>query len=143
MTRFLRWLSVSALALLATVVLLPQPASAAGNLFCGTDCLAKPLDAICWEKEWCAVKVQVQGTPARGTVVNYRTADGTAAAPGDFVAVPSAELPLTTNGVTQLGVFVAGDAVRERDETFTVEFVDRDGRVLATATVVVQDPTAH
>ncbi|MFD0598532.1 hypothetical protein ACFQZ4_44755 [Catellatospora coxensis] len=42
MTRFLRWLSVSALALLATVVLLPQPASAAGNLFCGTDCLAKP-----------------------------------------------------------------------------------------------------
>lgn len=138
MTRFARWLSASALALLATIVLLPQPASAA-VLSCGDDCLAKPLDAVCWEKEWCAVKVEVKGTPAAGTVANYRTANGTATAPGDFVAVPSAELPLIAEGVTQLGVFVAGDDVRERDEAFTVQFFDRDGRVLATATVVVRD----
>ncbi|MFC7246633.1 Calx-beta domain-containing protein [Catellatospora aurea] len=144
MTRFLRWISVSALALLATIVLLPQPASAAvGVVPCGQNCLAQALDAVCWEKEWCAVKVEVKGTPAAGTVVNYRTANGTAAAPGDFIAVPSAELPLMAEGVTQLGVFVAGDAVRERDEMFTVEFVDRDGRVLATASIVVRDHSAR
>ncbi|MEU7820179.1 Calx-beta domain-containing protein [Catellatospora sp. NPDC049111] len=144
MTRFARWLSASALALLATIVLLPQPASAAvGVVPCGQNCLAQALDAVCWEKEWCAVKIEVKGTPAVGTVVNYRTANGTAAAPGDYVAVPSGEVSLIAEGVTQLRIFVAGDAVRERDETFAVEFVDRDGRVLATATVVVQDRAAH
>ncbi|GAA1360008.1 Calx-beta domain-containing protein [Catellatospora chokoriensis] len=145
MTRIARWLSASALALLATIVLLPQPASAAaGNLPCGSDCLAQSLDAVCWEKEWCAVKVVVKGTvPAAGFVLSYRTADGTASAPGDYVAVPSGELSVTGEGVTQLRVFVAGDAVRERDETFAVEFVDREGRVLGTSTVTVRDPAAY
>ncbi len=122
------------------IVLLPQPASAAGNLPCGPDCLAQSLDAVCWEKEWCAVQIVVKGNvPTSGLVLQYRTADGTASAPGDYVEVPSGELSLTAEGVNQLRVFVAGDAARERDEMFAVEFVDGEGRTLATSTVTVRD----
>ncbi|GAB4051000.1 hypothetical protein [Catellatospora paridis] len=143
MTRIARWLTASALALLAMIVLLPQPASAAGSIPCGPQCVALNRDAVCWEKEWCAVPIVVKGTvPAAGSVLNYRTADGTAAAPGDYVAVPSGEVSLTAAGAA-VRVFVAGDAAREREETFAVEFVDGDGRVLATSTVTVLDPAAH
>ncbi|GAA2398409.1 hypothetical protein Cme02nite_07030 [Catellatospora methionotrophica] len=144
MTRIARWLSASALALLAMIVLLPQPASAAGSTPCGPQCVAINRDAVCWEKEWCAVQLVVKGTPAgSGAVLRYRTADGTAVAPGDYVAVPSAEISLPAGGSTHLRVFVAGDAARERDEAFAVEFLDGDGRVLATSTVTVRDPAAY
>ncbi|GAA1601993.1 Calx-beta domain-containing protein [Catellatospora bangladeshensis] len=139
MNRFVRWLSASALALLATIVLLPQPAAAA-PIPCGHDCLGISRDAICWEKEWCAVPIEIKGTlPKEGYALPYRTADGTASAPADYTEVREGVLWLKPGGSLQLEVFVEGDSVRERGETFLIEYLDREGRVVATATVVIRD----
>ncbi len=141
MTRFVRWLSASALALLATIVLLPHPAAAAAApVPCGNDCLVISRDAICWEKEWCAVTVEIKGTlPKDGFALPYRTADGTASAPADYTEVREGVLWLKPEGARQLEVFVEGDSVRESGETFLIEYLDREGNVAATATVVLRD----
>lgn len=139
MNRFVRWLSASALALLATIVLLPRPAAAA-PIPCGHDCLVISRDAICWEKDWCPVTIEIKGTlPKEGYALPYRTADGTASAPADYTEVREGVLWLKPGGSWRLEVFVEGDGVSERGETFLIEYLDREGRVVATATVAIQD----
>jgi hypothetical protein len=144
MTRIARWLGASALALLGTIVLLPQPAAAAPALLCGKDCIVISYDAICWEKDWCAIPFDVKGTlPKGGYALAYRTADGTALAPADYTAVREGRVLLLEEGPHQLLVFVEGDSVRERDKTFMIEYLDREGRVAATATVTIRDGAEH
>lgn len=141
MNRFARWLSASALALLATITLLPHPAAAAAApIPCGNDCLVISRDALCWEKELCAVTVVIKGTlPKEGYALAYRTADGTATAPADYTEVREGVLWLKPDGDRQFQIFVEGDSVREREETFLIEYLDREGRVAATATIVIRD----
>ncbi|MEV4412001.1 hypothetical protein [Catellatospora sp. NPDC049609] len=139
MTRFARWLSASALALLATIVLLPQPAAAA-QMPCGKDCAVIYRDAICWEKDWCTVPFDVKGTvPRGGFTVAFRTADGTALAPADYRPLRDGVLPVYKEATYHLLVFVEGDSELEGEEAFLIEYLDREGRIQATAKVTVRD----
>lgn len=64
--------------------------------------------------------VTLSGATAQTVSVNYATANGTAVAPGDYAAT-SGTLTFSPGVFTQtITVPVAGDAVNEADETFTV-----------------------
>lgn len=62
------------------------------------------------------------GDTAFGTVVNFHTVNGTAAAGTDYTAISSGSITFSASETTKtFNVSVTGDAVYETNETFTVE----------------------
>ncbi|MGC2235985.1 MAG: Calx-beta domain-containing protein [Pyrinomonadaceae bacterium] len=62
------------------------------------------------------------GDTAFGTVVNFHTVNGTAAAGTDYTAIGSGAVTFSASETTKtVNVSVSGDAVYETNETFTVE----------------------
>ena len=89
------------------------------------------------------------GSTALSSSVDYETVNGTAAAPGDFTAIPATTLTFgPTDTTMQVTVLVNGDAGFEPNETF---FVNLSGAVNATisdsqgaGTILNDDtPTTH
>ena len=77
-------------------------------------------------------------TPSGQTVtLDYGTADGTATAPSDYTAIPTATLSFAPGQITQLiTVTVNGDTAGEPDETFFVNLANPVNAVLADAQAV-------
>src|SRR5439155_7138425 len=64
--------------------------------------------------------VTLSAASGRTVAVNYATADGTATAPSDYVAIPTTTLTFSPGQTTKtITVPVNGDLVDETDETFT------------------------
>src|SRR5207249_2953752 len=81
----------------------------------------------------------------RTVAVNYATADGTATAPSDYVAIPTTTLTFSPGQTTKtITVPVNGDLVDETDETFTVNLSNPTNATLSTATgtgtIIDDDP---
>ncbi|MGD9590011.1 MAG: Calx-beta domain-containing protein [Pyrinomonadaceae bacterium] len=71
--------------------------------------------------------------PAAGVVtVNFSTADGTAAAPGDYTAVVNGIVTFNPGETTKpAAVTIIGDATVEPDENFTVNLANASGATIA------------
>ena len=66
--------------------------------------------------------VSLSATSADTITVVAATADGSATAPGDYLALPPTPLTFTPGTTTQtVGVQVVGDTVNEPNERFTVQ----------------------
>src|SRR5205814_1890801 len=79
--------------------------------------------------------VTLSPASGRAVTVNYATADGTAAAPADYVSVPTSTLIFNPGETTKsITVPVNGDTVDETDETFAVNLSNPTNATLSTAT---------
>ena len=92
------------------------------------------------------LKVKLSAASPDPVTVSYKTQNGTAAAPGDYVAVPATTLTFQPDEVEkQVQVTINGDATREGNETFTVVLSGPTGATLdpqrtrATVTVTNDD----
>src|SRR5207302_191321 len=79
--------------------------------------------------------VTLSAASGRTVTVNYATADGTATAPSDYVAVPTTTLTFSPGQTTKtITVPVNGDMVDESDEAFTVNLFNPTNAILSGAT---------
>src|SRR5204862_3124170 len=79
--------------------------------------------------------VTLSAASGRTVTVNYATADGTATAPSDYVAIPTTTLTFNPGQTTKtITVPVNGDIVDESDEAFTVNLFNPTNATLAGAT---------
>src|SRR5207247_2408934 len=79
--------------------------------------------------------VTLSPASGRAVTVNYATADGTATAPSDYVAIPTTALTFNPSETTKtITVAVNGDIVDEPNETFTVNLFNPTNATLAGAT---------
>src|SRR5205814_2117173 len=79
--------------------------------------------------------VTLSPASSRTVTVNYATADGTATAPADYVAIPSTTLTFNPGEtIKSITVPVNGDTVDETDETFAVNLSNPTNATLSTAT---------
>lgn len=84
--------------------------------------------------------------PVGGVTITYSTADGTATAGSDYVAVVGATVTIAAGGLSgNLPVTIYGDTTIEPDETFTVTITGATNATLGTATAtgtIFNDDTA-
>src|SRR5207247_1535693 len=79
--------------------------------------------------------VTLSAASSRTVTVNYATADGTATAPSDYVAIPTTTLTFSPGQTTKtIPVPVNGDTVDEADKTFTVNLSNPTNATLSTVT---------
>jgi ribosomal protein L35AE/L33A len=88
--------------------------------------------------------VTLDRAPTGAVSVHYATADGTAVAPGDYLAA-GGDLRFTGSTSQQVTVDVVGDQLREATETFSVALSGAAGASIAdgigVGTIVDNDPT--
>src|SRR5256885_5747222 len=78
--------------------------------------------------------VTLSAASSRTVTVNYATADGTATAPADYVAIPTTTLTFNPGEtIKSITVPVNGDTVDEIDETFAVNLSNPINATLSTA----------
>ena len=74
------------------------------------------------------------GSTALSSSVDYETVNGTAAAPGDFTAIPATTLTFgPTDTTMQVTVLVNGDTTFEPNEAFTVHLSNASGATISDA----------
>src|SRR5256885_3243288 len=79
--------------------------------------------------------VTLSPASSRTVTVNYATADGTANAPTDYVAIPTTTLTFNPGETTKsISVLVNGDTLDEGNETFTVTLSNPTNATLSTGT---------
>src|SRR5207249_2321673 len=79
--------------------------------------------------------VTLSAASGKTVTVNYATADGTATAPSDYVAIPTTTLTFNPGQTAKpITVPVNGDMVDENDETFAVNLSNSTNATLSTAT---------
>src|SRR5207249_489029 len=90
--------------------------------------------------------VALSAASGKTVTVDYATADGTATAPADYLAIPTTTLTFNPGQTTKtITVLVNGDILDEPNETFTVNLSNPTNATLSTATatgtIVDDDPT--
>ena len=75
--------------------------------------------------------VQLGGPAKAAATVSYATANGTATAPGDFVAISGALSLGKGNRIRTVVVQVVGDTLDEADETLTLQLSNASGATIA------------
>src|SRR5205823_14054025 len=89
--------------------------------------------------------VTLSAASGRTVVVNYATADGTATAPSDYVAILTTGLTFNPGEtIKTITVLVNGDIVDEPNETFTLNLSNPTNATVPTATgtgTIVNDDT--
>jgi len=87
--------------------------------------------------------VTLSGVSSEQITVQYRTVNGTAAAPSDYQAASGSVTFLPGETRKTISIFVVGDRKREANETFTVQLSNPSGAYFfdstATATIINDD----